>query len=510
MAVAQARFWVRNVALLLGAAALVAAILVMRPWSNSAHAGDGEGPHGDDSEQIGGNSIPVQVIQPRLDARFRVSVTQPAYVEAYYQDELKARVAGPVLRVYKTIGNRVKAGEKLIEISVPDLVQEVAQKQAIVQQRKREREVAKAHRAKADADILIAKAAIKEKLADVDVADATTTFRQQELERFRGMARDEAITGLVIDERKKFAEAGAAASRAARAMVERARAEETGAKAKLQEAIADEQLKEALIEVAQQDLALAKEKLGFGTLTAPFDGVITRRNVDPGSFVQNSAGSPGRGLLTIQQTEVVTIVMNLPDNYAPYVDDQTEAIIQMTELPEVEIRARVTRHSPSLQTPAQDRTMRVEVDLYNRGPKAWEAFKQRVQASNGAVLKDGKLPVFPTANKDLRDQLGVTRLLPGMYGTMQLVLHNFRNVHLIPSQAIFTKGGKSYIYIVRQGTAHLTAVDVQVDDGILAKVTMTAGPRGQRRELTGAEQIILNNQGELTDGQAVEANQVKW
>jgi membrane fusion protein (multidrug efflux system) len=509
MAAVQIRFWFRTAALVMGGAALVVAIVVMRPWGTNAHGADVEGAS-DGGEHLVGTAIPVQVIQPRLDPRFRVSVTQPAYVEAYYQDELKARVAGPVLRVYKTIGSRVKSGEKLIEISVPDLVVEVARKEAVVKQRQRELEVAKAMRGKADADILIAKATIKEKEADVDVADATTIFRKQELERFRGMAKDDTILGNVVEERKKFAEAGAAASRAARAAVERARAEETGAKAKLQEAIADEQLKEALIEVARKDLDLAKEKLGFATLTAPFDGVITRRNVDPGSFVQNSAGSPGPGLLTIQQTEVVTIVMNLPDNYAPYIDDQTEAIIQMTELPEVEIRARVTRHSPSLQTPAQDRTMRVEVDLYNRGLKAWEAFQRRVEASNSTTLKDGKLPVFPTANKDLRDQLGVTRLLPGMYGTMRLVLHNFKNAHLIPSQAIFSKGGKSYIYLVQDGTAHLTPVDVQVDDGILAKVTVTTGARGQRRELTGLEQIILNNQGELTDNQAVEANQVKW
>jgi membrane fusion protein (multidrug efflux system) len=505
----QLRFWLRTAALLIGLAVLAGALVVLRPWSSNAHAGD-EGSHGEDDDHLGGSPIPVQVIQPQLDPRFRVSVTQPAYVEAYYQDQLKARVAGPVVRVYKTIGSRVKAGEKLVEISVPDLVQEVAQKEAVVKQRQRELEVAKALRTKADADILIAKAAIKEKEADVDVADATAIFRKQELERFRGMAKDDIILGNVVAERKKYAEAGAAAGRAARALVERARAEETGAKAKLQQAIADEQLKEALIEVARQDLALSREKLGFATLTAPFDGVITRRNVDPGSFVQNSAGSPGPGLMTIQQTEVVTIVMNLPDNYAPYVDDQTEAIIQMSELPEVEIRARVTRHAPSLQTPTQDRTMRVEVDLYNRGLKAWEAFQARVQASNNSTLKDGKLPVFPTANRDLRDQLGVTRLLPGMYGTMRLVLHNFKNVHLIPSQAIFSKGGKSYVYIVRQGTAHLTPVDVQVDDGILAKVTVTIGARGQRRELTGEEQIVLNNQGELTDGQAVEANQVKW
>src|SRR5262249_466228 len=150
----------------------------------------------------------------------------------------------------------------------------------------------------------------------------------------------------------------------------RAKADEVAAKAKLQQAIADENLKETLIEVAREDLNLAKALQKFANVEAPFDGVITRRNVDPGTFVQNSHNSPAQSLMTIQKTDVVTVYMNLPDNYTPYIDEKTEAVIEMSELPSVQIRARVTRYSPSLLTPGNDRTMRVEVDLFNRGPIA--------------------------------------------------------------------------------------------------------------------------------------------
>ena len=75
-----------------------------------------------------------------------------------------------------------------------------------------------------------------------------------------------------------------------------------------------------------------------------------------------------------KKTDIVTIYTNLPDNYAPYVDSKTEAIIEMSELPGVQIHTRITRFSPSLQTPSSDRTMRIEVDLYNRGPKPYREF----------------------------------------------------------------------------------------------------------------------------------------
>jgi multidrug efflux pump subunit AcrA (membrane-fusion protein) len=406
----------------------------------------------------------------------------------------------------------VKKGEELIVISVPDLVADVAKKEAVVKQRRSDLKVAQAMRKKAEADIDVAKSASEEKDALVRVADATTAFRKQELARFRGLARDRTVTQNIVAERKKFYEAAVAAGVGARAAVKRAQADELAANAKLQEAIADEELKDSLIEVAQKDVQLAKELLGFATLTAPFDGVVTSRNVDPGAFVQNSATSPGPGLLTIEQTEVLTIYTNVPDSYAPYIDDKTEAIITMSELPEVEIRARVTHYSKSLQTPAHDRTQRVEVDLYNRGPKSWRAFLAHERWTGYKDLKGGKLPVFPEVSKRLREKLGDTRLMPGMYGTMRLVLRNLKKAYLIPSQAVFTKGGKPYVFIVRKDVAHLVPVEVQVDDGILAKVVLLRGRAGTRRaELTGKEHIVLNNQGELTNGQFVKPSLVeKW
>src|SRR5262249_50708638 len=84
----------------------------------------------------------------------------------------------------------------------------------------------------------------------------------------------------------------------------------------------------------------------------------------PGSLVQNaSTGQQAAPLLTLVRSDIVTVVMRVPDNAAPYVRPGTEAIIRIDELPGVLIKARVTRREPSIQN--RDRRMRVEVDLFN-------------------------------------------------------------------------------------------------------------------------------------------------
>jgi multidrug resistance efflux pump len=434
-----------------------------------------------------------------------MEVSQPAYVAPYYQADIKAQVGGVVRRVTKAIGSPVKKDETLIEVSVPDLDADVAKKQAVVTQREREREVAHAMLDRARALEKVAASEIDVQLAAVDEADATTNFRYREYKRFTTMARGDTITENVVDERRKFYEAARANSRKARAGVERAKADVLEAKAKVREALADEQLKEQLIDVAKKDLAQAKALFSYATVLSPFDGVVTYRKVDPGSFVQNSTSSPGVVLMTVERTDLLTIYSNIPDNYAPEIDDRTEVIVRLSELPGVRIKAHVMRTSRSLQTPSSDRTMRVEVDLYNRAPSTYEAFAQAEKASKLANLKDKQLPVLP----QVKGKIDLDRkLMPGMYGTMKLVLRNYKQASLLPSGAVFTRGGVSYIFLVRDNVAHLVEVERQMDDGKRAKVVVKE--KGQRRELRPDELVVRSRQTELTNGQRVSPSVVKW
>jgi multidrug efflux pump subunit AcrA (membrane-fusion protein) len=460
-----------------------------------------------------GNAISVKTIRPRNDPSFRMTVEQPAYVEAYYRADLQARVAGPVKHLEVAIGDRVRAGDVLVRIDVPDLEADVRQREAVVAQRQQELALARAYEKTAASAVEFARALIPERESDRQRAESIQSFREKELRRFKGLASGSspAVTADVVDERTQFYEAAVADVKAAQAGIDKAKAGLSEAEAKLDAAQLDVALKDSLVNVAKSDLDRAKTMLDFASIRAPFDGVVTRRNIDPGAFVQNAATGRTEPMLTVARTDVVTVYMKLPDNYASYLRSGTEATIEMGALPGWRISGKVTRFSPSLETPEHDRTMRVEMDLFNGSAADYQRLVEQAAGNGNAGFKGRVLPAFPTVNGQTSAGLD-GRLLPGMFGTMRLTLQKFNNARLIPSTALVSQGGRYFLYLVKDGTAVRTPVDVQVDDGRLAKVVLVevVGGHEVRRDLTGEETVVVSNQGELSDGQAVKATPSDW
>jgi hypothetical protein len=97
---------------------------------------------------------------------------------------------------------------------------------------------------------------------------------------------------------------------------------------------------------------------------------------------------------------------------------------------------------------------------------------------------------------------------------MKLRLQDLKNAPLLPSSAVFSQGGKPYIYLVKGGVAHLVPVEVPFDDGVLAKVSvLERGGKGhglRGRDLRKDELVVLSNQGELSDRHPVTVNLVGW
>jgi multidrug efflux pump subunit AcrA (membrane-fusion protein) len=492
---------------------LIGAIIVVRPAGQRASSPIVSGTATAASsveERLQEQSVtPVNTIRPRHEPSFTLKTTpEPAYVEAYYRADLQAQVAGPVKFIHKAIGDAVTRGELLAEIDVPDRVQDVYQKEAVVDRCKMDLAVAQKQVAVAEAAAEVAQNTIDQKEAEVASAEATMHLRQLELKRIEYMVGQQAVYQQLADERKRDFEAAKEAHRSAQVAVKKANADWKEAKAKLDAVRADVNLKQALVEVARKDKDRAQALADYAKILAPFDGVITARNVDPGSFVQNASSAHTEPLLTVERTDIVTIYMKLPDNYAPLVRRDTDAIIELSELPGVLIHGKVTRFAPSLH--AADRRMRMEMDLYNGSAREYQGFLTKEKATKFADLKSGDVPLLPQLTGHSASEQP-HKLLPGMIGTMQLVLGT-RNAYLIPSGAIFSQGGTPYIYVVRDGVAHLVHVEVQMDDGHLAAVVVISrvGNEEVKKALTGEEVIVASNQGELSDGQAVRSIPVEW
>jgi multidrug resistance efflux pump len=494
-------------AALLGALCLIVSGIERTPVAIVANKATAAALDGEQSEPHE-NAIPVSAIRPRRDPAFRITDEEPAYVEAYYRADLQAQVAGPVKWIQKSIGDSVKQGELLAEIDVPDRIQEVQQKQALVERSKMDLALADKEVAVAEAAVEVAQNTIAQKQAEMASAQATMQLRQLELKRIEYMVGREAVYQELADERKRDLLAATEAYKSAQVAVQKATADHKETKAKLEAVRADVNLKQALVEVARKDKDRAQALADYAKIVAPFDGVITARNVGPGSFVQNASSGHSEPLLTVERIDVVTVYMKLPESFAALVRPDTEVAIELSALPGVLIRGKVTRFAPSLH--AADRRMRVEVDLYNADEKAYQSFLAKEKSTAYADLKSSTVPLMPEMSaKSGAGNRG--RLLPGMIGTMRLVFQT-QSAYLVPSSAVFNQGGKPYIFEVKNGLAHLQPVEVQVDDGRLAKVALIVqvGREETRKDLTGEEIIVASNQGELSDGQAVRATIVDW
>lgn len=486
--------------LLIGVAVVAAAVAPVALLINSmAHSapkvGDVASSSRDDDAQS--NIVRVSTIHPKKDAAFVVAIQQLTSVRAYFMVDLKTRVAGVVRSVKADIGDHVKKGDVLVEIDVPDMDKDVLQKRATVGQRKEEMRMAQAKVKSAKAFVEIAKSTIAQQQAGIIQSTATRDYRKKLLDRYRLMKNDKFLTEGVVDEQEKEWHASVGALEFAKASVVKADADLKEREAEVETAQVDVDLKKAQIDVAQHDLERTQALAGYAKIEAPFDGVITKRNVDPGHFVQNASTGNSEALLTLARIDIVTAVAKVPDNAAPFISHDTNVEIQISQLPGANLQAKVTRLSPSIDS--SDRTMRVEVDLIN----AKEICKDDLRPGTAECCKINSIG----------DALSGKRLLPGMNGYMRLKLSEFDDAYLVPSSAVFMRGGKPYVVLADNGRARMAPVTVQVNDGKLAKIALVerdAAGRESLTELTGREEIVASRQAELDQGQPIQANLQGW
>jgi membrane fusion protein, multidrug efflux system len=175
---------------------------------------------------------------------------------------------------------------------------------------------------------------------------------------------------------------------------------------------------------AHELLAQLKAMQAYEIIRAPFDGMVTERNADPGTLISESTSAvAAKPLLVVETLKPLRIYAQVPQSQALFIRDGDKAVVAVTELPSRQFVGSITRHSKSLTDTT--RTMLVEVDL---------------------------------PNEDLA-------LYPGMYAKIEFTLNAPAGVPLAPDGALVFKHGKIYVPVVRQGHLRLIQVTLGYDDG---------------------------------------------
>jgi RND family efflux transporter MFP subunit len=358
----------------------------------------------------------------------RRTIERPGYnIDAYERTPLYAKIPGYVKKWNFDIGNHVHKDDILAELYVPEMDVELKQKEASIRQASSEIEQAKTVILRAQAELGRAKSQY-ERLARVQKSG-------------------------VLDQEQ----------------VEETRLGFEAAQAALAKAKADVSVAEARLEVAKADRDHVQSLLQYTKILAPFDGVVTRRNINTGDFVQPGAASKGDSLYVVEKVDPVRVFVNVQELEAVWVRDGDTALIRPHSLQGQQFKGTVTRSSGSLNP--QNRTLRTEIDLPNA---------------------DGKL-------------------MPGMYVTATIIAEH-KSVWALPVAAVVTQGEQNFCYRVQYGKAVRTPIQVGLRGNdlveVLKKQTKPAkgSEAGQWEDFTGEEQIVTSNLGALTDGQVLTAS----
>jgi HlyD family secretion protein len=387
---------------------------------------------------------------------------QPGQVAAMEETPIIAKISGYVRRVHVDIGDRVQGpvydgdelkepGQKLIEIDVPEMHQEHAQKLAVIEQAKSEIKQSQAAIKVAQAMRASSEALVGEAQASVERADADYARWKSELARITDLASREAVTKKLVDETTNQFRASEAGRKEIAAKITSAKAQLDEAGALVEKAEADLETAHAKLGAAQADEQRLATLLQYATIRAPFDGVVAARDVDTGHLVSASAGEP---LMVVVQADTVRVFVDVPEIDAVFVEPGREATLRIPSLASGEITGTVTRSTWVLNRAT--RTLRTEIDVPNRDRK----------------------------------------LRPGMYAYARIKVAEKADALALPKTAILISAGQAFVWRIEEdGTLVRHPIQTGIESG--GDVEILSG-------LKGKEPVVGVNAGSFREGQRVE------
>jgi HlyD family secretion protein len=425
-----------------------------------AEHGHGDDDHGPAAAAADNGSMAMRVstIQPARKTLIR-RVEQPGEIHAFEQTPLHSKVSGFISKVHVDIGDRVKLGQLLAEISIPEYEQELKQKQALVAQAAAETTQAKAAIKVANSSLKSAQALAAEAEAGLERREAEFQRATSELERIMSLFADKAITQKSLDESQAGHRAANAARSEAKARITSAQAVVAEKEAGVEQAEADALAiasKEAVAQADEQRLRAIHE---YTRIVAPYNSIVTERNIDAGHLVQPGKNAADKPLFVVAQADTVRVFVDVPEADAGLVSANCEAAIRIPSAGNRVVPGKVTRTAWLLNPTT--RTLRAEVDVVN--PEG--------------------------------------TLRPGMYVIADLKVAERPDCFALPRTAILMKEQQAFCLTV---DAANTIVRTPIVTGIRAgeEVEIVSG-------LSGNERIIPANVAAYREGQVVEVMPAK-
>jgi membrane fusion protein, multidrug efflux system len=186
--------------------------------------------------------------------------------------------------------------------------------------------------------------------------------------------------------------------------------------------------------ILNQDIATQQYEI----ITAPFDGIVTARYIDPGHLVpaNTTPGTPGSGaIISVSRMAPLRVFVYVPQNVAPFIRNGDAATITAMGYAGQKFTGTITRHPEALSP--DTRTMLVEVDLPNEN-----------QA-----------------------------LYPGMYANAEFIVAMGTGSPMVPDDALIFRDGKVYVPVVRNNQLHLAEVVLGYDNGQTVEITSGIDPK---------------------------------
>ncbi len=328
----------------------------------------------------------------------------------FQEVEVMAKVAGYIRAIHVDIGDRVRRGQVLATLEVPEMENEMTHARAAI-----------------------------------DQANAEATRAEDELRRSES-AHEMAHLSLSRLESVQKQEPGLVP----RQEVDEVRSRDLQAEAQVSGAKSNVAAARERIHILQADAERLKTMRNYETISAPFDGVVTKRYANTGTMIQAGTASDSQAMpvVRLSQNNLLRLILPVPESSVSQVEIGRVVSVRVPSLNRT-FSGRVARFTDRLQL--STRTMDTEVDVPNPG----------------------------------------LTLIPGMYAEVDLALAQHKDVLAAPPDAIEGTGTSAKVFkIDSQNVIHIvpiqvgleTARQVEIKEGVNEGDLLVAGRRTGLKE----------------------------